>query len=150
MIRQGQNVSLQCLRVPVSGTEVGPDSLTRIRVISACTNYESSPQGVSNSGAAIPRYPSSNFVHAARVGSSASGRFATKSKWTFATISLQCCDSVPCSSGTSASWTSKTSSAFFQDTCVTLAISGVRLAVTEQGCIPPYADPGPIHPTTEG
>lgn len=77
---------------------------------------------------------SSKFSWVARVGSSApaSGSFAAKSEWTLATIPLQCRNPVLCSRGTPARRASKTSSAFFQDTCVTVAISDVGLAVTRR------------------
>ena len=70
------------------------------------------------------------FCPVARLGSLTSGSFAAKSEYTFATISFQYRNFVSYSRGTSARRTSKTPSAFFQDTCVGFAISGVGLTVT--------------------
>ena len=72
--------------------------------------------------------PSSHIARATRAGDLGSGIFASKSKWTPATISLQCRSFVPRPRGTSVRRTSKTPSAFFQDSCVTFAIRGVGLA----------------------
>jgi hypothetical protein len=58
-----------------------------------------------------------SFDRVTRVGSSTSGSFAAKSERTHATISFQCRNFVACSRGTSARRASKTSNAFFQDTC---------------------------------
>jgi hypothetical protein len=58
-----------------------------------------------------------SFDRVTRVGSSTSGSFAAKSERTHATISFQCRNFAQCSRGTSARRASKTSNAFFQDTC---------------------------------